>query len=153
MALLEVKDLTYYYPAAEQPALQGINLCIAPGEFVLLLGGSGSGKSTLARALAGLVPDFYGGRVGGDVLFQGQSLRQMDKRQLARRVGIVFQEPENQLVMLSAEAELAFGLENLGLESGEVELHGSSLIPDSVSSAPLGGSAPPRRGGRPKLSA
>ncbi|MFZ5591777.1 MAG: ATP-binding cassette domain-containing protein, partial [Bacillota bacterium] len=71
MALLEVKDLTYYYPAAERPALQGINLSIQPGEFVLLLGGSGSGKSTLARALAGLVPEFYGGRMGGEVFFQG----------------------------------------------------------------------------------
>ncbi|WP_018085227.1 ABC transporter ATP-binding protein [Desulfurispora thermophila] len=120
MALLEVKDLTYYYPAAERPALQGINLSIQPGEFVLLLGGSGSGKSTLARALAGLVPEFYGGRMGGEVFFQGCPLSRMDQRQLARRVGIVFQEPENQLVMLSAEAELAFGLENLGLKSGEM---------------------------------
>lgn len=120
LALLEVKDLTYYYPAAERPALQGINLSIQPGEFVLLLGGSGSGKSTLARALAGLVPEFYGGRMGGEVFFQGCPLSRMDQRQLARRVGIVFQEPENQLVMLSAEAELAFGLENLGLKSGEM---------------------------------
>ncbi|MGQ9557903.1 MAG: ABC transporter ATP-binding protein [Desulfurispora sp.] len=120
MALLEIKELTYYYPAAERPALQGINLRIHPGEFVLLLGGSGSGKSTLARALAGLVPEFYGGRMGGEVFFQGCPLSRMDQRQLARRVGMVFQEPENQLVMLGAEAEVAFGLENLGMAADQM---------------------------------
>lgn len=112
--------MTYYYPEGEKPALKGINLSIEEGEFLLITGGSGSGKSTLARVLAGLIPDFYGGRFGGRVYFQGRDLGRMDRRKLAREVGIVFQDPEKQLVMTSVEAEIAFGLENLGLPRVEM---------------------------------
>lgn len=112
--------MTYYYPDREKPALKGINLSIEEGEFLLITGGSGSGKSSLARALAGLIPDFYGGSFGGKVYFQGRDISQMDRRKLAREVGIVFQDPEKQLVMTSVEAEIAFGLENLGLPQAEI---------------------------------
>lgn len=120
MALFQSENLIYYYPERERPALKDINLCIAEEEFLLVIGGSGSGKSTLARVLAGLVPDFYGGRFGGRVYYAGQDIREMDRRQLAREVGIIFQDPEKQLVMTSAEAEIAFGLENLGLPPAEM---------------------------------
>jgi len=83
-------------------------------------GESGSGKSSLARVLAGLIPDFYGGRFGGKVYFQGREMRGMDRRKLARQVGMVFQDPEKQLVMTGVEAEIAFGLENLGLPQKEM---------------------------------
>ncbi|OIQ56535.1 putative HMP/thiamine import ATP-binding protein YkoD [Moorella thermoacetica] len=120
MPLYQSENLTYYYPEGEKPALKGINLSIEEGEFLLITGGSGSGKSTLARVLAGLIPDFYGGRFGGRVYFQGRDLGRMDRRKLAREVGIVFQDPEKQLVMTSVEAEIAFGLENLGLPRVEM---------------------------------
>lgn len=120
MPLFEIKNLIYYYPDIEKPALNNINLTIEEGEFLLVAGGSGSGKSSLARALAGLIPDFYGGKFGGKVLFQGRDLRDIDRRSLAREVGIVFQDPEKQLVMTSVEAEIAFGLENLGLPQEEM---------------------------------
>ncbi|GAB4263624.1 MAG: energy-coupling factor transporter ATPase [Thermincola ferriacetica] len=120
MPLFEIKNLIYYYPDIEKPALNNINLTIEEGEFLLVAGGSGSGKSSLARALAGLIPDFYGGKFGGKVLFQGRNLREIDRRSLAREVGIVFQDPEKQLVMTSVEAEIAFGLENLSLPQDEM---------------------------------
>ncbi|OAT81315.1 ABC transporter ATP-binding protein [Desulfotomaculum copahuensis] len=120
MALFKIENLTYYYPGGEQPALKGINLSIEEGEFILVAGGSGSGKSSLARVLAGLLPDFYGGRFGGRVCFRGCDLRGMDRRKLAREVGMVFQDPEKQLVMTGMEAEIAFGLENLGVPRGEI---------------------------------
>ncbi|QGP93863.1 Putative HMP/thiamine import ATP-binding protein YkoD [Neomoorella glycerini] len=120
MPLFQSENLTYYYPDRERPALQRMNLSIEEGEFLLVTGGSGSGKSTLARALAGLIPDFYGGRIGGKVYFQGRDMGQMARRQLAREVGMVFQDPEKQLVMTSVEAEVAFGLENLGLPQAEM---------------------------------
>lgn len=85
-----------------------------------MAGESGSGKSSLARVLAGLIPDFYGGRFGGKVCFQGREIRGIDRRKLARRVGMVFQDPEKQLVMTGVEAEIAFGLENLGLPQQEM---------------------------------
>ena len=112
MALFEVEALTYYYGGSEKPALGGINLDINEGEFVLLVGGSGCGKSTLLRALSGLVPNFYGGRIGGRVRYRGKSTGE---------IGFIFQDPENQLVMTGVEREIAFGLENIGVPPREIK--------------------------------
>lgn len=121
MAVITIKDLTYYYPETETPALDHLQLEVQEGEFVLLVGGSGSGKSTLIRAIAGLIPDFYGGRYGGEVCLDGQNIRQMERRHVVQKVGVVFQDPESQLVMTSAEQELAFGLENIGLDNALIK--------------------------------
>ncbi|MDN5303100.1 MAG: energy-coupling factor transport system ATP-binding protein [Thermoanaerobacteraceae bacterium] len=90
MPIFQVKNLNYYYPESEKPALKDINISVEEGEFLLVAGGSGSGKSTLARVLAGLVPDFYGGVFSGQVLFEGRDIRRMDRRKLSRHVGMVF---------------------------------------------------------------
>jgi len=120
LPLFEIQDLTYYYPDKQAPALEKINLKVEEGEFILVTGRSGSGKSSLARSLAGLIPDFYGGKIGGKVLFKGIDLRSMDRREIPRNIGIVFQDPEKQLVMNSVEAEVVFGLENIGLNHWEM---------------------------------
>jgi len=118
--LFKVENLIYFYPDREKPALAEINLVIEEGEFLLVAGESGSGKSSLARALAGLLPDFYGGRFGGKIYFRDREMRKIDRRRLAREVGMVFQDPEKQMVMTGVEAEIAFGLENLGLPTTEM---------------------------------
>ena len=128
LPLYKVENLTYCYPEAEKAALNHINLEIREGEFILVAGGSGSGKSSLARALAGLIPDFYGGRVGGKVYFQGQDIRTMDRGKLAREVGMVFQDPEKQIVQTYVEAEIAFGLENLGLDNEEMQRRVAEVV-------------------------
>lgn len=115
MALIEIADLTYYYPGASHPALKGVTMAVAAGEFVLLAGPSGSGKSTLLRAVAGLVPNFHGGKVSGRVRLAGRDIWQATPDQAARLAGMVFQDPESQLVTPVVEAEIAFGLQNLGL--------------------------------------
>ncbi|MDI6907875.1 MAG: ATP-binding cassette domain-containing protein [Thermoanaerobacterales bacterium] len=120
-ALLEARRLTYRYPGAGEPALDDVSLRVEEGEFLLLAGPSGGGKSTLLRAFAGLVPDYHGGTVGGAVYAAGQEIGTLPRRERARLVGIVFQDPEKQLVMDAVERELAFGPENLGLPAAEVE--------------------------------
>lgn len=115
MGSIQIKNLTYSYPDQEQPALKEVSLDIRPGEFVLLIGGSGSGKSTLMRTVAGLAPFFYGGEIRGLVGINGTELNVMDRQLLVQRVGMVFQDPESQLVMTTPENEVAFGLENIGM--------------------------------------
>lgn len=116
MELVEVENLTYSYPERDAAALSDVSLGLSAGEFVLLVGSSGSGKSTLLRALNGLVPHFYGGIMGGSVRILGRNTTDVEVRELSRLVGMVFQDPENQLVAEKPESEIAFGLENLGLE-------------------------------------
>lgn len=115
MPVIAIKDLTYYYPDTETPALDKINLDIHEGQMILLLGGSGSGKSSLVRAIAGLIPEYYGGTYQGKVLLNKQEILKMDRRTVAQQVGLVFQDPESQLVMTGVEQEVVFGMENLGL--------------------------------------
>jgi len=115
MAFIKIKDLSYYYSNTQKPALDNINLGIPEGQFVLIAGGSGSGKSSLARAIAGLIPDFYGGHYAGAVSLAGKILRQTDRREIAQMVSMVFQDPESQLVMSNVTQEIVFGMENLGM--------------------------------------
>jgi energy-coupling factor transport system ATP-binding protein len=110
---IQIQDLTYYYPGAARPSLAGINLNIGAGEFILVTGPSGCGKSTLIKILAGLLPGFNAGTYGGQVYLGEKELRQLDRRSLVKQVGMVFQDPESQLVMTGVEQELAFGMENL----------------------------------------
>ncbi|OPX84126.1 MAG: putative HMP/thiamine import ATP-binding protein YkoD [Pelotomaculum sp. PtaB.Bin104] len=120
MSLFDLENLTYYYPDAAVPALHSVDLAVEEGEFLLVAGGSGSGKSSLARALTGLIPDFYGGRIGGKVCYQNRDLSSWRRQDLAREIGMVFQDPDKQLVMTGVEAEVAFGLENIGLPQAEM---------------------------------
>jgi energy-coupling factor transport system ATP-binding protein len=120
MDALRFENVSYRYPGDGRAALDRVELSVEPGQFVLLIGGSGSGKSTLLRAAAGLVPHFHGGRLEGRVTAEGMDTRDHDPRQIARLAGLVFQDPERQLVMRRARREVAFGLENLGHPPGEI---------------------------------
>jgi energy-coupling factor transport system ATP-binding protein len=100
--------------------VEDLSLEIHPGELVCLLGSSGSGKSTLLRALAGLVPHFHGGRFAGRAEVAGRDTRLARPADLAGTVASVFQDPEDQVVFTLVEHEVAFGLENLGVPSGEI---------------------------------
>jgi len=111
--LIKIEDFTFYYSDAKKPALRNVNLEIEDGEFVLVTGPSGGGKSSLCRCLNGLIPHFYGGRVTGGVEVQGLDTLKHSTKELAIRVGMIFQDPENQLVTMDVEREIAFGLENL----------------------------------------
>lgn len=116
MGIIEVGDLHYSYPNAETPALRGVDLTIEKGEFVLLTGPSGCGKTTFCRCLNGLIPHFYGGDLRGDVSVAGINVRDNPTHRLAEHIGLIFQNPDNQIFALTVEKDVAFGLENQGVE-------------------------------------
>jgi len=120
LALIETKGVTYTYPGGVRPSLQDVSITIEKGEFAILTGPSGCGKTTLCRCFNGLVPHFYSGKLDGDVFVAGLNVAEHQIYELARHVGLVFQNPENQLFALSVEKDVAFGLENLGVPRDEI---------------------------------
>lgn len=115
---IEVRGLSFAYPGAEAPVLEGLDWVVPQGAFALLVGGTGSGKSTL---LSLLKPEIApaGERTGG-LRVLGENVADMDVRASAERVGYVFQDPENQIVCETVWHEMAFGLENLGMSRDEM---------------------------------
>lgn len=120
MALVDLRHVRFRYAGSDSYALHDVSLSAERGEFILLVGPSGCGKSTLLRVLNGLVPHFYEGEFEGEAKVAGLDVRSTPTHVLARHVGMVFQDPENQLFLSSVEREIAFGLENLGLPRSEV---------------------------------
>lgn len=114
--LIEVDAVSLHRPPLERPVLHDVSFRLAPGERVALLGGNGSGKSTLVRLLNGtLQPD------SGRVVVDGISTAEPDRlHEVRQRVGLLFQDPDNQFVTTTAEREIAFGLENLQVPANEM---------------------------------
>jgi energy-coupling factor transporter ATPase len=119
-SIIEAKNLTYTYPSATKPAIKDVSLAIEKGEFVILTGPSGCGKTTLCRCFNGLIPHFYSGQLEGKITVADLRVSERQIFELAQHVGLVFQNPENQLFALSVEKDVAFGLENLGKPRDEI---------------------------------
>lgn len=120
MPIIETKNLTYTYPIGTKPAFEDVTIEIDKGEFVVLTGPSGCGKTTLCRCFNGLIPHFYSGKLDGEIYVSNLKVVEHPIHELARHVGMVFQNPENQLFALSVEKDVAFGLENLGISREEM---------------------------------
>jgi energy-coupling factor transporter ATPase len=120
MNVIETDSLSYTYPGAPKPSIRNVSMQIRKGEFVLITGPSGCGKTTLCRCLNGLIPHFYQGELKGKITVAGSNVVDQQIYELAKHVGFVFQNPENQLFALSVEKDVAFGLENLGVSRGEM---------------------------------
>jgi energy-coupling factor transport system ATP-binding protein len=114
--MIEFENLTYHYPNSKSPALKELSFGISEGEFLLVIGPSGAGKSTLLRCLNGLVPHFYGGTLAGRVRVDNRDPIALSPRGMAGVVGFVLQDPEAQFVVDMVEDELAFSLENQGVD-------------------------------------
>lgn len=113
--IISFQDYSFTYLGSEFPVLSNINLTIRKGELVIIAGSSGCGKSTLLRSVNGLIPHMYRGETKGSVHVTGVDVSRVQVVNLAKKVGFVFQNPENQIFMFSVERDVAFGLENLGL--------------------------------------
>jgi len=120
--VITVENLKYRYPATEKLALNGISFEVEKGEFIGIVGKNLAGKSTLCEALVGLVPHFYKGAYGGRVEVNGIEILGSSVGELAKHIGIVFQNPFTQITAskLTVYEEVAFGLENLGIERREM---------------------------------
>lgn len=122
MSLLEIKNVTYKYPIGKENVLDGISFSIEKGEFVSIIGKNGSGKTTLCNILRGLIPHTHGGKISGQVLYEGKSFEEIGMGELSRLIGFVFQNPFIQIsgVKETVFEEIAYGLENLGVEREEI---------------------------------
>lgn len=123
MSVITVEKLRYRYPHAKELALDGLDFSVEKGEFIGIIGENGAGKSTLSQALMGLVPQFYKGAYGGTVMVDGIEAGRTPVAQLCGHVGLVFQNPFNQLsgAKDNVYEEVAFGMQNLGVPAEEMK--------------------------------
>ncbi len=113
--IIQIRDLTFAYAAGDEPVLSDINIDIGSGEFVIIMGSSGSGKTTLLKMLKrNMIP---AGRYSGRVYIYGKESDKLTDRENAAGIGYVSQDPDNQIVTDKVWHELAFGLENLGMDN------------------------------------
>ena len=118
--ILEIDGFSFRYPDSPKKAVVDFDLAVPQGEIVVLAGPSGCGKSTLLRAVNGLIPHMYSGEYTGEVKVGGTAVKESSMRNLAQKVGFLFQNPENQIFMFTVERDVAFGLENLGVPRDEM---------------------------------
>jgi len=117
---LRADDVSFAYVGAARAALRHVNLSVARGEVILITGASGCGKSTLALALCGLIPSRVHGELRGRVMFGATPLSGMKPHEASQLVGMVFQNPNLQLINQTVQSEVAFGPENLALPQPEI---------------------------------
>ena len=120
MAIATLERLAYWYPNGPLPAIRAERLNLDEG-LTLVTGPSGGGKSTLLRLLNGLVPHFHGGRITGRAEVFGRDVIATPTHRLSCDVGFVFQDPERQFVHGTVWREIAFGLENMGIQPRKMD--------------------------------
>ena len=122
--MIEIKELTFIYDTQPSPALDNINLSIQPGEYVAVIGPNGGGKTTLIRQLNALLTPTHG-EVWIDGLHTGNV---KNRKEIRRLVGMIFQNPDNQIVGMTVEEDVAFGPGNLGLPPAEIRRRVESAL-------------------------
>jgi energy-coupling factor transporter ATP-binding protein EcfA2 len=120
--MIEIRGLTYTYPATTSPSLIDLNFEAPAGQFCAVVGANGAGKSTLCYVIAGFAPHFYNGELSGSVRVAGVDVPSASLAKLAGQIGLVFANPFNQIsgARFTVREEIAFGLENLGVSRAEI---------------------------------
>ncbi len=119
MSVLLTQNLSFSYPGKE-PLFRDISIDVHEGEALAITGASGCGKSTLLYCLCGIIPRTFKGKLSGDILICGKNISDIPRHEMASLLGIVFQNPECQLICDTVEDEIAFGPENLCLSKEEI---------------------------------
>ncbi len=141
-AFVQVRNLTFSYSEdAPRSVLTDICIDVGEGEFLAVEGPTGGGKTTLCVALNGIIPHATPGLFKGDVIVAGRNTKSVSVPQLARDVGLVYQDAESQLFGLTVEEDVAFGLENLGVPRAEMHARVAWVL-DAVDLAGLEKKAP-----------
>ena len=122
MGYFKIENVNYKYPLEEKQALKNINVEIKKGEFWAVIGKNGSGKTTFCNMLRRFVPDFYKGELTGKITLEDKELKDYSQKELVQKIGFVFQNPFTQIsgVKDTVFEEIAYGLENLGLDKEEI---------------------------------
>lgn len=122
MGYFKIENVNYKYPLEEKQALKNINIEIKKGEFWAIIGKNGSGKTTFCNMLRRFVPDFYKGELTGTITLEDKELKDYSQKELVQKIGFVFQNPFTQIsgVKDTVFDEIAYGLENLGLDKEEI---------------------------------
>ena len=120
-SIITIKNFSFRYEGQDYYSVRNISMNINRSDIVLLAGRSGAGKTTLARAMTGLIPHFYHGEYTGDVIVAGMKVRDTPLNRLSEVIGLVRQNPENQILMSTVERDVAFSLEFSGI--GRDEMH------------------------------
>lgn len=119
--MISFQNVTYSYQESGGPkSLDSINMEVKDGECILLCGKSGCGKTTMTRLLNGMIPNFYEGKLQGNVLLNGEKIFDLPMYEISKQVGSVFQNPRTQFYTVNTTSEIAFGCENLGMEPQEI---------------------------------
>ena len=119
--MIELRNINFRYAGGtDAGGLVNIDLIIPDGQVILLCGQSGCGKTTLTRLVNGLIPNYYEGKLSGEVLLDGKNISRLPLYETAKYVGSVFQNPRTQFFTVDSTSELAFGCENQGLPKEEI---------------------------------
>jgi energy-coupling factor transport system ATP-binding protein len=119
-ALIRLEHVSWAYSRAHEWALKNISLTVGEGEFIAVMGENGAGKTTLCRLLNGLIPHSLSGTLTGSVTIDGTLTADSPVAQLAKKAGMVFEDPQAQLFTARVDDEVAFALENLLMPAGEI---------------------------------
>ena len=123
MAYIDIQNVTYTYPLTKTPSIADVNLSFERGKFYAILGANGSGKTTICNILRGFIPNFFQGKMEGEVILDGKNLEEYTLGELSSKIGYVFQNPFNQITGArdTVYGEIAYGLENFGVPVEEIK--------------------------------
>ena len=122
MEAVKISNLSYKYPSADEYCLKNVSFSVSEGEVCAIVGPNGCGKTTICNIIRGLIPSFHGGEVEGSVEIFGKSTKEISEEEKAKRIGFVFQNPftQNSGIKETVFEEIAFGLENMGVDREEI---------------------------------